>query len=189
MRDGLRRPGRRAVPRRGRPTRQDRDREPARRRPSTRAALRRLAAPCSAARSLGLCVLVAASVVEAILDRNVDRLRRQRLDLPAVRRRSWSATRSAGWLAGRCAPDAPAHQRRARRRRRVRALDPGPDRDLGGPRRAPAGCSPGTAPVLRPGQLFGHLVIAAALGMLGGCLGSRSRARGRPAPRRRATAS
>ncbi len=31
----------------------------------------------------------------------------------------------------------------------------------------------GHAPVLRPGQMFGHLVIAAALGMLGGWLGSR----------------
>jgi hypothetical protein len=31
--------------------------------------------------------------------------------------------------------------------------------------------------VLRPGQLFGHLVIAAALGMLGGWIASRVNAR------------
>ena len=35
------------------------------------------------------------------------------------------------------------------------------------------------APALRPGQLFGHLVIAAALGMLGGFIGSRPAARAR----------
>ena len=33
----------------------------------------------------------------------------------------------------------------------------------------------GHEPVLRLGQIFGHLVIAAALGMLGGWLGARSR--------------
>ena len=32
----------------------------------------------------------------------------------------------------------------------------------------------GHSPALRPGQIFGHLVIAAALGMLGGFLGARS---------------
>ena len=37
----------------------------------------------------------------------------------------------------------------------------------------------GHSPALRPGQLFGHLVIAAALGMLGGFLGSRPAARAR----------
>jgi hypothetical protein len=37
----------------------------------------------------------------------------------------------------------------------------------------------GHAPVLRPGQVFGHLVIAAALGMVGGWLGGRAVARSR----------
>ena len=37
----------------------------------------------------------------------------------------------------------------------------------------------GHSPALRPGQLFGHLVIAAGLGMLGGFLGSRPAARAR----------
>ena len=37
----------------------------------------------------------------------------------------------------------------------------------------------GHAPVLRPGQVFGHLVIASALGMLGGWLGGRAVARSR----------
>ena len=32
----------------------------------------------------------------------------------------------------------------------------------------------GHSPALRPGQIFGHLVIAAALGMFGGFLGARS---------------
>ena len=31
----------------------------------------------------------------------------------------------------------------------------------------------GTDPVFKPGQIFGHLVIASALGMLGGILGAR----------------
>jgi hypothetical protein len=31
----------------------------------------------------------------------------------------------------------------------------------------------GHAPVFKPGQIFGHLVIASALGMLGGIIGSR----------------
>jgi hypothetical protein len=37
----------------------------------------------------------------------------------------------------------------------------------------------GHSPALPPGQLFGHLVIAAALGMLGGFVGSRAAARAR----------
>ena len=37
----------------------------------------------------------------------------------------------------------------------------------------------GHSPVLRPGQIFGQLVIAAGLGMLGGFLGSRAAARAR----------
>ena len=47
----------------------------------------------------------------------------------------------------------------------------------------------GHSAVLRPGQIFGHLVIASALGMLGGWLGARAVARrknagaaGRPTP-------
>ena len=35
----------------------------------------------------------------------------------------------------------------------------------------------GHSPALRPGQIFGHLVIAAALGMFGGWLGARSASR------------
>ena len=35
----------------------------------------------------------------------------------------------------------------------------------------------GTSPILRPGQIFGHIVIAAGLGMLGGLLGARAAAR------------
>jgi len=31
----------------------------------------------------------------------------------------------------------------------------------------------GTSPVFRPGQLFGHLLIASALGMIGGVIGAR----------------
>ena len=44
---------------------------------------------------------------------------------------------------------------------------------------APSGLLTGHSPALRPGQLFGHLVIAAALGMFGGFLGSRPAARAR----------
>jgi hypothetical protein len=39
----------------------------------------------------------------------------------------------------------------------------------------------GHSAVLRPGQIFGHLVIAAALGMFGGWLGARAVARARNA--------
>jgi hypothetical protein len=42
----------------------------------------------------------------------------------------------------------------------------------------------GHEPVLRPGQLFGHVLIASALGMLGGFLGAGEvRRRSRPTPR------
>ena len=46
----------------------------------------------------------------------------------------------------------------------------------------------GHSPALRPGQLFGHLVIAAGLGMLGGFLGAR-RSRRRPGVAARNAAS
>jgi hypothetical protein len=41
----------------------------------------------------------------------------------------------------------------------------------------------GHAPALRPGQIVGHLVIAAGLGLLGGYLGARSVRRARRARR------
>lgn len=124
---------------------------------------------------LGLAVLVGASVVEALLDRNID----------AFRDTGWVyplfvailvGYALGGWQAGRLAPDG--------------ALTNGTLAGMGAfvlwipvriviwlVRDEHRGLVSGHSPALRPGQLLGHVVIAAALGMLGGFLGARSAAR------------
>jgi len=121
---------------------------------------------------LGLLVLVAASVVEAILDRNIDTFRDSGWIYPlfVVILAGYAL---GGWQAGRTAPGA--------------ALTNGLLAGVGAfvlwipvriviwlVRDENRGLFSGHSPALRPGQIFGHLVIAAALGMLGGFLGSRS---------------
>jgi hypothetical protein len=120
---------------------------------------------------VGLAVLVTASIVGALLDRN----------LTNYDESGWRSALfvvvlvgylSAGFLAGRRAPTA--------------ALSNGA---LAGTfafvawvpirvviwiaRDEHKGLFTGPSPVFRPGQVFGHLVIASALGMLGGFLGAR----------------
>jgi hypothetical protein len=121
---------------------------------------------------LGLLVLVAASVVEAILDRNIDTFRDSGWIYPlfVVILVGYAL---GGWQAGRLAPGA--------------ALTNGLLAGVGAfalwvpvriaiwlVRDENRGLFSGHSPALRPGQIFGHLVIAAALGLLGGFLGARS---------------
>ena len=125
---------------------------------------------------LGLAVLVAASVVEAILDRKVDTFRDSGWIYPlfvAI----LVGYALGGWQAGRLAPGA--------------ALTNGTLAGVGAfalwipvrigiwlVRDEHRGLFTGHAPALRPGQIVGHLVIAAGLGLLGGYLGARSVRRG-----------
>jgi hypothetical protein len=121
---------------------------------------------------LGLLVLVAASVVEAILDRNIDTFRDSGWIYPlfvAI----LVGYALGGWQTGRLVPDA--------------ALTNGTLAGVGAfvlwipvriliwlVRDENRGLFGGHSPALRPGQILGHLIIAAALGMLGGFLGARS---------------
>jgi hypothetical protein len=126
---------------------------------------------------LGLFVLIGASVIEAILDRNVDSFNDSGWIYPlfvAI----LVGYGLGGWLAGRMVPDA--------------FLTNGALAGVGAfvlwipvriiiwlVRDENRGLFGGHSPALRPGQLFGHLLIAAALGMLGGFIGSRPAARAR----------
>ncbi len=121
---------------------------------------------------LGLLVLVAASVAEAILDRNIDSFRDSGWIYPLFVVILFGYA-LGGWHAGRLVPDA--------------ALTNGVLAGVGAfvlwipvriviwlVRDEHRGLLSGHSPALRPGQIVGHLVIAAALGMLGGFLGARS---------------
>jgi hypothetical protein len=125
----------------------------------------------------GLGLLVVVSVVEAILDNNLSDFDDTGWIYPlfVLVLVSYAV---GGFVAGHAAPDA--------------ALTNGTLAGLGAfvlwipvriliwvARDEDHGLFSGRAPVLRPGQLFGHLVIAAALGMLGGWLGGRAVARSR----------
>jgi hypothetical protein len=128
---------------------------------------------------LGLLVLVAASVVEAILDRNIDTFRDSGWIYPlfvAI----LVGYALAGWQAGRLAPDV--------------ALTNGTLAGIGAfvlwvpvrigiwlVRDEHRGLFAGHSPALRPAQIFGQVVIAAGIGLLGGYLGARS-ARRAPRP-------
>jgi len=125
----------------------------------------------------GLFFLVLASIIEAILDRNIDSFNDSGWIYPlfvAI----LIGYAFGGWQAGRMAPDA--------------FLTNGALAGVGAfvlwipvriaiwlVRDENRGLFSGHSPALRPGQLFGHLVIAAGLGMLGGFFGSRSAARAR----------
>lgn len=124
---------------------------------------------------LGLLVLVAASVVEALLDRNIDSFRDSGWIYPLFVVILFGYA-LGGWQAGRLVPDA--------------ALTNGTLAGIGAfalwipvriviwlIRDEDRGLFTGHSPALRPGQILGHLVIAAALGMLGGFIGSRSASR------------
>jgi len=125
---------------------------------------------------LGLLVLVAASVAEAILDRNIDTFRDSGWIYPLFVVILFGYA-LGGWQTGRLVPDA--------------ALTNGVLAGVGAfvlwipvrvaiwlVRDEHRGLVSGHSPALRPGQIVGHLVIAAALGMLGGYLGARSALRG-----------
>jgi hypothetical protein len=121
---------------------------------------------------VGLIVLVATSVVEAILDRNIDTFRDSGWIYPLFVALLFGYA-LGGWQAGRLVPSA--------------ALTNGLLAGVGAfvlwvpvrigiwlVRDEHRGLFSGHSPALRPGQIFGHLVIAAALGMLGGFIGARS---------------
>jgi hypothetical protein len=125
---------------------------------------------------VGLCVLVSASVIEAILDHNLDNFKDTGWIYPLFVALLFGYG-VGGWQAGRAAPSG--------------ALTNG---TLAGVaafglwipmrigiwlvRDEHKGLFTGTSPALRPGQLFGQLVIAAAFGMLGGFIGGRMVTRG-----------
>jgi hypothetical protein len=106
---------------------------------------------------------------EAIVDRNVTVSTTP--DGSTVLRRVLASYGIGGWVAGRTAPtrSATAHWPGCR----FRPLDSRPHRHLGGPRRAQGLFR--AAPVLRPGQMFGHLSSRPPC-MLGGWIGSRAAA-------------
>ena len=102
----------------------------------------------------GLFFLVLASVIEAILDRNIDTFNDSGWIYPLFVLILFGYM-LGGFGAGRLVPRGRAQQRPARGHRRVRALDPGPDRDLAGPRREPGPLHrplprPAPGPDLRP---------------------------------------
>jgi len=120
----------------------------------------------------GLFFLVLASIAEAILDRNLDSFNDSGWIYPLFVVILFGYT-LAGFGAGRLVPQA--------------ALTNGILAGIGAfalwipvriviylVRDEHRGLFTGHSPALRPGQILGHLVIAAALGMLGGWLGSRS---------------
>jgi hypothetical protein len=124
---------------------------------------------------VGLGLLVAVSVVQAILDNNIDDFDDSGWIYPLFVGVLISYA-VGGFVAGRAAPDG--------------ALTNGTLAGVGAfvlwipvriliwvARDEDKGLFTGHSPVLRPGQVFGHLVIAAALGMLGGWLGARALAR------------
>jgi len=125
----------------------------------------------------GLCVVVGASVVEAVLDHNIDTFQDSGwiYVLFVVILFGYGL---AGWQAGRMVPDA--------------FLTNGALAGVGAfvlwipvriaiwfVRDDQRGLFDGYRAALRPGQLFGQLVIASALGMLGGFIGARAAARTR----------
>ena len=120
----------------------------------------------------GLFFLVLASVAEAILDRNIDSFRDSGWIYPLFILILFGYT-LGGFGAGRLAPQA--------------ALSNGLLAGVGAfvlwipvriviwlLRDEHRGLVSGHSPALPPGQIVGHLVIAAALGMFGGYLGARS---------------
>jgi len=126
---------------------------------------------------VGLCVLVVASVVEAILDRNMDNFKDSGWIYPlfVVVLVGYALS---GYVTGRAVPDSP--------------LTNGTLAGLFAfvlwipvriviwlARDERKGLFTGHSPAIRPGQILGHLVIAAGLGLLGGWLGGRAVRRAR----------
>jgi hypothetical protein len=124
---------------------------------------------------MGLALLAVVSVVGAMLDNNVDDFNDSAWIYPLFVAVLVSYA-AGGFVAGRAVPDA--------------ALTNGTLAGLGAfvlwipvriviwaVRDEDRGLVTGHSPVLRPGQIFGHLLIAAALGMLGGWMAARAVAR------------
>jgi hypothetical protein len=128
---------------------------------------------------VGLGVLVVVSVIEAILDHNLNDFKHSGWVYPLFVAILFGYG-LGGYQAGRAAPDG--------------ALTNGTIAGVGAfvlwipvrigiwlVRDENKGLFTGHSPALRPGQLFGQLVIAAGFGMLGGYMGSRAAARHRSA--------
>jgi hypothetical protein len=124
---------------------------------------------------VGLCVLVASSVTEAILDRNMDGFKDSGWIYPLFLA-ILVGYGLGGYVAGRAVPDSPF----------TNGLLAGlfafvlwiPVRIvIWLVRDEHKGLFTGHSPAIRPGQLLGHVVIAAFLGMIGGWIGARSQAR------------
>ena len=128
---------------------------------------------------VGVCVLVGASVVEAILDRSLDGFKDSGWIYPLFVV-ILVAYALGGYVAGRAVPTSP--------------LTNGILAGVGAfalwipvriliwlARDEGKGLFTGHSPAIRPGQLLGHVVIAAGLGLLGGWLGGRAAAGARRA--------
>ncbi|HEX5588598.1 MAG TPA: TIGR04086 family membrane protein [Acidimicrobiia bacterium] len=121
---------------------------------------------------VGLLILVAASVIDAILDRNVDNYNDSgwRYVLFVMVLVGYFV---AGFLAGRRAPGG-ALTNGALAGTFTFVLWVPVRMIIWAVRDEHEQLFTGVDPVFKPGQIFGHLVIASALGMLGGILGARS---------------
>jgi hypothetical protein len=129
---------------------------------------------------VGLGILVAVSVISALLDHYLDDFDNSGWIYPLFVG-VFVGYAVGGYVAGRAAPDG--------------ALTNGTLAGLGAfvlwvpvriviwvVRDEDKGLFTGHSAVLRPGQIFGHLVIASALGMFGGWLGARAVARAQRSP-------
>ena len=121
---------------------------------------------------VGLSVLLVVSVVQALVDRNVETFSDSAWVVPLFVAILFGYA-LGGWQAGRAAPDA--------------GLTNGTLAGVGAfvlwipvriviwlVRDEDRGLFTGHSPALRPGQLLGHVVIAAGLGLVGGWLGARA---------------
>ena len=120
---------------------------------------------------VGLAILIAASVIDAVLDRNVDNYKDSgwRYVLFVMVLVGYFV---AGVLAGRRAPGG-ALTNGALAGTLTFVLWVPVRMIIWAVRDEHEQLFTGVDPVFKPGQIFGHLVIASALGMLGGIIGAR----------------
>jgi len=124
---------------------------------------------------LGLCVLIVVSVVEAVLDRNMDDFKDSGWIFPlfVVILVGYAI---GGYAAGRAVPTSPLTNGTLAGLFAfllwipVRIL-------IWVARDENKGLFTGHSPAIRPGQLLGHVVLAAGLGLFGGWLGGRAAVR------------
>ena len=124
---------------------------------------------------LGLCVLIVVSLAEAVLDRNMDNFKDSGWIVPLFLVILVGYT-AGGYAAGRAVPTSPLTNGTLAGLFAfllwipVRIL-------IWLVRDENKGLLTGHSPAIRPGQLLGHVVLAAGLGLFGGWLGGRAAVR------------